>query len=205
MNRRTLVACLVAVVSVSAISSVALATAGSSATQAAPAPTAAELNAKITAARKMRDEAQTLVFDAARGKTIDKSQHVAEGEKPKLKELTDEERIKNFQQADKEFDDAAKKVDDVLTHLKKNPNVIADQSAVKTQIDAAHASGLVKNVRFLRVQKIGKTQDWLTLAQKAAGLDKTNSDAPQMVTDLKALIAAEKKTSATPATTTKSK
>lgn len=202
MNRRTLVACLVAVVTVLDCSSFALAATGGPAAQAASAPTAADLNAKITAARKTRDEAQSLTLDAVRGKAIDTSQPVAEGEKPKLKDLTDDERNKNFQEADKKFDDAAKIVADVLALLKKSPNVIADPTSLKMQIDVAHASALVKNVNFLKQHKIGSTPSWLTLAQKAVGLDKTNSDAQQLVTELKAQLAAEKKA---PPTTTKSK
>jgi hypothetical protein len=96
--------------------------------------------------------------------------------------------------AGKKFDDAAKQVADVLVILKKNPGVIADPSSVKTQIDVAHSSELVKNVRFLREHKIGKPQEWLTAAQAAVTLDKTNTTAQDLVAELKALIAAEKTT-----------
>jgi len=191
MNRRALVVCLAAALTVFVFSGFAVA-AGND-TKAGGVSSAAELNAKISAAKKLRDEAQTLTDEAVKGKVIDKSQPVAEGEKPKLRDLTDDERKTAFQDAGKKFADASKKVADVIATVKKPPGVIADPTPVKTQIDVAHASELVKNVGFLKNHRIGKPQEWLTLAQAAATLDKSNADAQQLVSELKAQIAAEAK------------
>jgi hypothetical protein len=199
MNRRALVVCLVTALTVLAFSGFVLA-AGNDA-KAGAAGGAADLNAKVEAAKNLLKEAQALTDEAVRGKAVDKSQPVAAGEKPKLKDLTDEERKARFQEADKKYDEAAKKMTDLIAAQKKTPGVIADQTPLKTQIDVSHSSELVKNVHFLRQHKIGTAQEWLTSAQKAVTLDKTNADAQQLVTDLKAVIAAEKK----PAPTTTKK
>ncbi len=203
MNQRTLVVCLVAALAVFAFGGSAWAMGcggGYSGGSGAPKMSADEMKTKIAAATTLFTDAKTLTKEAIDGKAVDKTQTVAAGEKPQLKDLTDYDRKARFQSADKKFTEASADCDAVVMSMKSGSNGLASPAPLKTQIDKAHGAELVINVKFLVQKKLSSLDLCLTLIQGVTKIDPNNTEARQIEKDLANQIAAEKAAKTTAST-----